>query len=72
AERAFRRPTAKPDMFAQIADELRARAPIAHLDLSADGEFVVLLARKGKKGMDILAQLTDSPLTERTIRKAAA
>ncbi|RYE00965.1 MAG: hypothetical protein EOP61_12580 [Sphingomonadales bacterium] len=72
AERAHRRPPAKPDMFAQIADELRSRAPIAHIDLPADGEFVVLLARKGKKGMDILAQLVDTPLTERTIRKAAA
>ncbi|MBX3563506.1 MAG: hypothetical protein KF730_02905 [Sphingomonas sp.] len=72
AERAWRRPAAKPDLFAQIADELRNRAPIAHVDLKADGDFVVLLARKGKKGMDIVAQLSDAPLTERTIRKAAA
>ncbi|RYY28378.1 MAG: hypothetical protein EOP62_04055 [Sphingomonadales bacterium] len=72
AERAYRRPAAKPDLFAQIADELRARAPIAHVDLSSTSEFVVLLARKGKTGLDIVAQLSDAPLTERTIRKAAA
>ncbi|WP_066798443.1 hypothetical protein [Sphingomonas soli] len=72
AERAHRRPAPRPDRFARIAEELRSRPPIAHIDLPADGEFVVLLARKGKKGMDILAQLADTPLTERTIRKAAA
>ncbi|RYG89860.1 MAG: hypothetical protein EON59_01045 [Alphaproteobacteria bacterium] len=72
AERAHRRPAAKPDLFAQIADELRSRAPIAHVDLSAASEFVVLLARKGSGGLDIVAQVTDNPLTERAIRKAAA
>lgn len=72
AERAHRRPPAKPDLFAQIAEELRNRPPIGHVEIPAEGEFVVLLARKGNNGLDIVAQLADSPLTERTIRKAAA
>ncbi|HEX8302869.1 hypothetical protein [Sphingomonas sp.] len=72
AERAHRRPPAKPDLFAQIAQELRTRPPIAHIDVAAASEFVVLLARKGGDGMDIVAQVADSPLTERAIRKAAA
>jgi len=72
AERAHRRPAAKPDLFAQIAQELRSRPPIAHVEIEGDSEFVVLLARKGGHGLDILAQVDDDPLTERAIRKAAA
>ncbi|MEP9358105.1 hypothetical protein [Sphingomonas sp. KR3-1] len=76
AERAFRRPAPKPDLFAQIAAELRSRPPLGHVDLSveipANSEFVVLLARAGKQGLDIVAQVEDSPLTERAVRKAAA
>jgi len=72
AERAHRRPAPKPDLFAQIADELRNRAPIAHVEIEGDSEFVVLLARKGGHGLDIVAQVDDDPLTERAIRKAAA
>lgn len=72
AERAYRRPAAKPDLFAQIADELRSRTAIAQVNLSADSEFVVLLARKGLTGVDIVAQLADAALTERIIRRAAA
>ncbi len=76
AERAFRRPPARPDAFAQIAAELRSRTPLAHVDLAveipADSEFVVLLARPARHGLDIVAQVEDSPLTERLIRKAAA
>ena len=72
AERALRRPAAKPDLFAQISEELRRRPPIGHVDLDAASEFVVLLARRGRAGLDIVAQVTDSPLTERAIRKAAA
>lgn len=76
AERDFRRPPAKPDLFAQIAAELRSRPPLAHVDIAVDipatSEFVVLLARAGKQGLDILAQVEDSPLTERLVRKAAA
>ncbi|MDH4744251.1 hypothetical protein OMP43_09515 [Sphingomonas sp. CBMAI 2297] len=76
AERAHRRPAPRPDRFAQIAAELRSRPPLAHvdiaLDLPADSEFVVLLARAGKQGLDIVARVEDSPLTERAVRKAAA
>ncbi|RYD68557.1 MAG: hypothetical protein EOP58_00160 [Sphingomonadales bacterium] len=72
AERAHRRPAAKPDLFAQIAEELRNRVPIAHVAIEGDSEFVVLLARKGGHGLDIVAQVDDDPLTERAIRKAAA
>ncbi len=72
AERARRRPAAKPDLFAQIAEELRSRAPIAHVNLAAASEFVVLLARKQGSGLDIVAQMADGALTERAIRKSAA
>ncbi|MDG2535521.1 hypothetical protein P6144_17805 [Sphingomonas sp. HITSZ_GF] len=74
AERDFRRPAPKPDMFAQIAAELRSRPPLAHVDIEvpANSEFVVLLARAGKQGLDIVARVEDSPLTERAVRKAAA
>jgi len=76
AERDFRRPAPKPDTFAQIAAELRSRPPLAHIDITvdmpADSEFVVLLARASKKGLDIVARVEDSPLTERAVRKAAA
>lgn len=74
AERDFRRPAPKPDLFAQIAAELRSRPPLAHVDIDmpATGEFVVLLARAGKRGLDIVARVEDSPLTERAVRKAAA
>lgn len=76
AERAHRRPAPRPDLFAQIAAELRSRPPLAHvdiaLDIPADNEFVVLLARAGKQGLDIVARVEDSPLTERAVRKAAA
>lgn len=76
AEREHRRPPAKPDLFARIAAELRSRPPLAHVDLAidvpADSEFVVLLARAGRQGLDIIARVDDSPLTERALRKAAA
>ncbi len=75
AERAHRRPAARPDAFARIAEELRSRPPLAHIDridLASDQEFVLLLARAGHGGLDILAKVEDSPLTERAVRKAAA
>ena len=76
AERAHRRPAPKPDLLDQIAAELRSRPPLAHIDIAfeipADSEFVVLLARAGKQGLDIVARVEDSPLTERAVRKAAA
>jgi hypothetical protein len=74
AEREHRRPAPRPDLFARIAAELRSRPPLAHVDIegSANSEFVVLLARSGKQGLDIVARVEDSPLTERALRKAAA
>jgi hypothetical protein len=76
AERALRRPAARADAFAESAAELRSRTPLAHVDMTveipANREFVVLLARAGKQGLDIVAQVEDSPLTERLVRRAAA
>ena len=76
AERALRRKPAQPDLFERVAAELRARAPIGHVDITraGDGEFVVLLARAdGSGGLDVVACVeNDAALTERTIRRAAA
>ncbi|URW77008.1 hypothetical protein M9980_09665 [Sphingomonas donggukensis] len=78
AERALKRPAKAPDLYEQIASELRARAPIAHVDIDParadDGEFVVLLARRDAGGgLDVVACVADDKsLTERTIRRAAA
>ncbi len=72
AERDHRRPPAKPDVFQRIAAELRVRPPIAHVDIQSTDEFVVLLARQGHGGLDIVAKVEDSPLIERAVRKAAA
>ncbi len=76
AERAHRRPDGRATDFARIAGELRSRPPLAHVDLdgiaASEDEFVLLLARRGGGGLDIVAAVTDSPLTERAVRKAAA
>ncbi|WP_443026528.1 PAS domain-containing protein [Sphingomonas sp. IC-56] len=76
AEREHRRPAAKQDVFAQAAAELRSRPPLAHVEITPDGaagEFVVLLARAGAQGLDIVAKMEDdTALTERAIRRAAA
>jgi hypothetical protein len=74
AERALKRPVAQPDIYARAAEELRSRAPLAHVDIAAgDGEFVVLLARAGGNGLDIVGRIDgDAPLTERVVRRAAA
>ena len=73
AERDHRRPAPKRDVFAQAAAELRSRPPLGHVAIPAQGEFVVLLARAGHDGLDIVASFEDdAALTERAIRKAAA
>ncbi|MBB5709967.1 PAS domain-containing protein [Sphingomonas xinjiangensis] len=76
AEREHRRPAVKRDAFAQATAELRSRAPLAHVQIDADGaagDFVVLLARAGDHGLDIVAKVEDDAgLTERAIRRAAA
>jgi hypothetical protein len=73
AERAYRRPATKRDIFAQAAEELRSRPPLGHVAIEAGSdEFVVLLARAGKQGLDIVARFADdAAMTERAIRKAA-
>jgi hypothetical protein len=74
AERALKRPGApKVDVYARAAEALRNRPALAHVDLEARGEFVVLLARAGENGLDIVATVDDDDaLTERAVRKAAA
>ncbi|HVJ03064.1 MAG TPA: hypothetical protein VM662_12845 [Sphingomonas sp.] len=73
AERAHRRPE-RTDIFARAAAELRSRPPLAHVPIAGGSdEFVLLLARAGKQGLDIIAKVEDdAALTERVIRKAAA
>ncbi|UZK67943.1 hypothetical protein OKW87_09245 [Sphingomonas sp. M1-B02] len=74
AERAHRRPAPTLDLFARAAAEMRGRPPLAHVAMEAgDDEFVLLLARAGKQGLDIVARVDNDPaLTERMIRRAAA
>lgn len=75
AERALRKPTPQPDVYARAAAELRSRPPLAHVEIEAgDSEFVLLLARAGRDGMlDVVAKVDDDPaLAERAMRKAAA
>lgn len=72
AERELRRPPALTDMFTRITQELRTRAPMTLVDIESDSEFVVLVARAGKHGMDIVASIDDDALTQRALRKAAA
>ncbi len=73
AERALRRPADRSDRYARAAAELRSRPPLAHVPIAADSDdFVVLLARPGKDGLDIVATLSgDSALTQRAVKKAA-
>ncbi|MFZ5746531.1 MAG: PAS domain-containing protein [Pseudomonadota bacterium] len=74
AERALRRPAPGPDLFARARAELMERTPLAHVKLIAGtNDFVILLARPGGDGLDIVATLDDDrALTERAVRKAAA
>ncbi|MCW3848168.1 hypothetical protein OF829_13045 [Sphingomonas sp. LB-2] len=77
AEREYRRPLGRPDpkldVYARAAEALRNRPVLAHVDLQATGEFVVLLARASDTGLDIVATVEDdAALTERAVRKAAA
>jgi hypothetical protein len=73
AERDHRRPAPARDVFAQAAEEMRSRPPLGHVAMPTHGEFVVLLARAGHDGLDIVASFEDdTALTERAIRKAAA
>lgn len=76
AERELRAAIAgdrRPAAFARAADSLRSRAPLAQVAMAAgESEFVLLLARAGDKGLDIVARLEDdAALTDRAVRRAA-
>jgi hypothetical protein len=74
AERAARRPAAKPDRWAEIRAALQAARPLARIDiaLAGDEEFVLLVARRDAEGLAILAPVVDRKLVEQAIRKNAA
>lgn len=77
AERAVRASLAgdhRPAAFARAAETLRQRPPLARVAMAAgESEFVLLLARAGDQGLDIIAKLEDdAQLTDRAVRRAAA
>ena len=76
AERTLHRKPADATQWDSIAAELRARPPLAHVDIARAGEseFVVLLARTDASGgLDVVACVEgDKALTERAVRRAAA
>jgi hypothetical protein len=73
AERAYRRPAAKPDPLRDGCARLRAVPALAEvaLDVPGDAEFVLLVARRGPDGLAIVAPVADRRLTEQAIRKSA-
>ncbi len=74
AERAFRRPTAKPDRWAEVRARLHAAPPLARVEIAVQGEeeFVLLVARREAEGLAIVAPVADRALVDRAIRKSAA
>ena len=66
AERAARRPAAKPDLYARAALELRAMPVLATAAIDAGtDEFVVLVARRGAGRMvDIVGRIDRGPLVD--------
>jgi hypothetical protein len=74
AERAHRRPAAKPDRWAEIRAALQAAPPLARVEIEVAGadEFVLLVARREAHGFDILAPVADQALVDKAIRKSAA
>ncbi len=74
AERAYRRPAARPDRWAELRDRLHAAPPLARvaLELAGEEEFVLLVARREPGGFDIVAPVADRALVEKAIRKSAA
>jgi hypothetical protein len=73
-ERAFRRPAARPDRWAEVRARLHAAPPLARVEIAVagDDEFVLLVARRDAGGLAILAPVADRKLVEQAIRKAAA
>jgi len=74
AERAARRPAARPDRWAELRAALHAAPPLARVDIAVAGEeeFVLLVARREAAGLAILAPVSDPRLVEQAIRKSAA
>jgi hypothetical protein len=74
AERAFRRPPARPDRWAELRAQLHAAPPLARVELDVQGEdeFVLLVARRAAGGLDIVAPVADRKLVDQAIRKSAA
>ena len=74
AERAARRPAAKPDPWAALRSRLHSQPPLARveIDVPGDDEFVLLVARREQGGLAILAPVTDPKLLDQAIRKSAA
>ncbi|MEA3011652.1 MAG: hypothetical protein QOD42_197 [Sphingomonadales bacterium] len=74
AERAHRRPAARPDHWAEIRAALHAAPPLARVRMEVEGEdeFVLLVARRDANGFDIVAPVSDQGLVEQAIRKSAA
>lgn len=72
AERAWRRPAARPDRWAEIRARLHAAPPLARVAIHVEGEdeFVLLVARRDADGFAIVAPVADRALVERAIRKA--
>lgn len=76
AERELRASIAsdrRPAAFARAADVLRQRPTLGSVPMQAgESEFVLLLARAGAHGLDIVARLEDdASLTDRAVRRAA-
>jgi hypothetical protein len=74
AERAHRRPAARPDRWAEIRAQLHASPPLAHvaIEVRGDDEFVLLVARRAADGFDIVAPVADQKLVDQAIRRSAA
>jgi len=74
AERAYRRPAAKPDRWAEVRARLQAAPPLAHVGIAVQGEdeFVLLVARREAEGLAIVAPVADRSLVDQAIRKSAA
>jgi hypothetical protein len=74
AERAWRRPAAKPDRWAEVRAMLHAAPPLAKIDLvvAGEGDFVLLVARRDEDGLAIVAPVADQRLIDQAIRKRAA
>ncbi|WP_375392883.1 hypothetical protein [uncultured Sphingomonas sp.] len=72
AERAARRPSTRPDAFAQAAAELRARPVLAELALPGIDEWVVLVARREGDAVQVLGEIAAAGFVQQAVRRAAA